>query len=168
MCRPRVKAETSQIHRPDEMGKICDDQCPRLGAVGRLHDGGVQPFGRAVGNALLEEVRAVSAVGEALQQHRPIAHLAHDCIANREVVLHEIELGIAAGCEEDLVGAGDRDGSPGHRDLHWFAHDSNRIPSRQLPSGAWGRYGSKLRCRAPLFPSTSLPATASWPASSCC
>ena len=46
------------------------------------------------------------------------------------------------------------DGAPGDRDLHWIAHNSNRIRSRQLPSGAWGRRWSKLRCRARSSPST--------------
>ena len=62
----------------------------------------LQPVGRAVGNALLEEVRALRAVGKPLQQDRAIEHLTHHGVADRQVVVDEIELGLASLREERL------------------------------------------------------------------
>ena len=66
-----------------------------------------QPVGRASGHALLEERRPVGAVREALHQGRSAAHRAHQRLGDAQVVVDEVELGLAALREEDLVGAGD-------------------------------------------------------------
>ena len=114
---PRVEAEAAQVDSPHQVGEIGNHEGPRLRAVGGLHDGRVQPLRCPVGDSLLEEVRAAGAVGEPLQQHRTIAHLAHDGCLHGEVVVDQIELGVAAGGEEDLVGTGDGDRAPGRREI---------------------------------------------------
>ena len=132
-----------------------------VGAVGRLTIVVCSHSGAPSGIRFWKNFEPCGAVGEALQQHRPVAHRPHHRVADRHVVVDEIELGVAAGREEDLVGAGDRERPPGDRDLaRAIAHNSNRIRSRQLPSGEWGRRWSRLRCRARSSRSTSPQVTA--------
>ena len=59
----------------------------------------------------------VGAVREPLHEHRPSAHRAHQRFFDREVVLDEVELGLAALGEHHLVRAGDADGTPGDVEL---------------------------------------------------
>ena len=76
---------------------------------GVLTIGRAQPRRRVVGHALLEERVAARAVREALHQHGPSAHRAHDRLGDREVVVDEVELGLAPLLEEHLARARDAD-----------------------------------------------------------
>ena len=68
----------------------------------------VEPGRRRLGHPLLEERLAAGAVGEALEQHRPVADRLDQGLLDGQVVVDEVELGLAAGAEEHLVRVGDR------------------------------------------------------------
>src|SRR6202043_3056313 len=70
--------------------------------VGRADDGGLEPVGTGVGDALLEERRPARPIGEALEQHRAPAHRAEQRLLDGLVVVNEIKLGLAPLVEIDL------------------------------------------------------------------
>ncbi len=104
---PHVEAEAAEVHRPRDVREVGDHERARRRAVRRADDLGREPVGRVVGHALLEERLALGAVRVALHEHRPAAHRAHHRLRHREVVVDEIELGLAALGEEHLARAGD-------------------------------------------------------------
>ena len=100
---PDVEAEASKVDRPHDVGEVGGDESARGGAVRGAHDRGPQPVRRAVRDPLLEERRARGPVGEPLQQHRPAAHGRQERLADAEVVVDEVELGLAPLGEEHLA-----------------------------------------------------------------
>ena len=105
--RPRMKPEATHVHRPRNVRKIRRHHRVRRGSVGRRHDCLLQPLGRMIGNALLIKRLSRSTIGKPLQQHRPPAHRAHQRLGHGEVVVDEVEFGLAAFREEHLVRTGD-------------------------------------------------------------
>ena len=57
---PRMESETAEVGGPQHVGDVGHHDRPRGGAVRRRHDRRLQPVRGAVGNPLLEEVRAGS------------------------------------------------------------------------------------------------------------
>ena len=74
--RPHVEPEAAEVHRPHEVREVGGDQRARRRAVRRADDRRLEPLGRVVGHALLEERRARRAVREPLHEHRPALHRA--------------------------------------------------------------------------------------------
>ena len=105
--RPHVEADATEVHRPHHVREVGRDHRVRRGAVRCAHDRRLEPFGGVLRYPLLEERRAFGTVREALHEHRPPAHGPHERLTDAHVVLDEIELGLTAFREEDLVGAGD-------------------------------------------------------------
>ena len=65
--------------------------------------------GAVSGTRFWKNDRPRRAVGEALHEHRTAAHGAQQRLADAQVVLDEITLGLAALGEEHLAGAGEAD-----------------------------------------------------------
>ena len=67
--------------------------------------------GRLLGHALLVDRLALGAARVPLQLRRPLVERAHDPVADREVVLDEVELRLLPLAEVDLVGIRHLDGA---------------------------------------------------------
>ena len=65
---PKVESQAAEVHRPQHVGDILDDQRVRCRAIRRLHDGRCQPARRIVGHALLEKGASPRTVREALEE----------------------------------------------------------------------------------------------------
>ena len=76
-----------------------------------VHAHRLDPVGRAAGEALLVHLLAGDAGGEAVQHARPVPQRPHRPVGDGDVVLREVELGLAAGREVDAVGVGDPHGA---------------------------------------------------------
>ena len=117
------------------------------------------------------------AVGEALQQRRPIADRAHERLADGDVVAGEVELGLAVLREHHLARAGDRDRATARVQLQGWRFRCHprgryRVASVETPEG---RVSTRLRAgwsietrwhprpRTPL-PSARRPARCAGPA----
>ena len=100
---PDVEAQAGEVDRPGDVRDVGRHQRSRGRAVDGLDRRRLQPLRRAVGHALLEERRPAGSLGEALHQHRPAAHRAHERLAHRRVVADEVELRLAALAEEHLA-----------------------------------------------------------------
>ena len=110
--RPQMEAEAREVDRPHDVRDVREDERARRRSVGRADDRRVQPLGRVLGDALLEEGAALRAVRKALHQSRPPACGAHQRLGDGQVVAHEVELRLATFREQDLVRARDDDASP--------------------------------------------------------
>jgi hypothetical protein len=88
-------------------------------APAREGDGrALHPRGYAPGrDALLEEHLALDAVREALEGGRAVVEGAHDPVADRQVVLEDVPLGVTPLREDDLVRAAQPDRAAGDLDL---------------------------------------------------
>ena len=93
--------------RPHHGGELGDAQLVG-GASGREADlGGLDPLGRALRQPLLVDLLAADALGIAVQHARPLAQRPHDPVAHRQVVLDQVELGLATRREVHAVGVAD-------------------------------------------------------------
>ena len=124
--RPRVQVEAPEVHRPHEVGDVDRAQLVGGAAARERDPHGLQPLGALLGHPLLEERLAERAVGEALQHGRALEDAAQGALADGEVVVDEVELGLAAGREEDLVRIGDPHRGPVHVD---FDRGSRHAPT---------------------------------------
>ncbi len=102
--RPNVEAEAPEIDGPRDVREISGHERSRRGPVRRADDRRLEPLGRVVGYALLEERVAARAVREPLHQYRPAADRARDRLGNRQVIADEVELGLAPLREQHLPG----------------------------------------------------------------
>jgi len=114
---PHVQADAAEVHGPHDVGDVGRNQRLRGRAVGRLHGGGLQPVGRVLGHALLEERRSAGPVRVALHQHRAATEGTHQRLLDRQVVVGEIELGLATLREERLRRIRQDERAAGRRDL---------------------------------------------------
>jgi hypothetical protein len=108
--RPGMEVERREIDRPDHVRELGDAQLVGV-AAGREGDARrLDPVRPLLGHALLVDRLALGAVRVPLQLRRPLVEGPDDAVADRHVVLGEVELRLAAGREEDLVGVRDLDG----------------------------------------------------------
>ena len=134
---PRVELDRRHLHRPHDRGELGDAQLVGR-APGREADlGRLDPVRRALGQPLLVDLLAVDALGIAVQHARPLAQRADDAVPDRQVVVDEVELGLAARREVHPVGIAD-------------AHGARRRPRAPPPVRACTRrYRDRdLRCTA--------------------
>ena len=106
--RVRVEVDAAEVVDPGQAGRVVDDDLvggpPRREGQGRRPD----ELGDVLGCPLLEERLAGRAIDEALERHRPPAGAAQRPIRDRDVVLDEVELGVARLREVDLARVRDR------------------------------------------------------------
>ena len=130
-----MKTQAGQVYGPDDVGHVGENERAGGGPVRRADDRGLQPLGRSLRNALLEERAALRAVREALHEGGPPAHSAHERLRDGEVVAQQVELRLRALREENLAWARNSDASP--RDLEHVVlrHRRNRIRSQGARAG---------------------------------
>jgi hypothetical protein len=107
---PRVELDGRHLHRPGHVRDLGDAQFVGGPVVAReLHPHGLHPVRSAVRQPLLVHLLAGHAVGEPVQHARPLPQRAHDPVSDRQVVLHQVELGLAARREVHPVRIRDPD-----------------------------------------------------------
>ena len=158
---PDVEAEAGEVDRPRDVGEVGGHERPRRRAVDGLHRRRLEPVGRVVGDALLEEVLLADAVREALHQHGPAAHRAHQRLLDRRVVAHEVELRDPGVREQQLARAGDPHLAPGQLEhLGFAAGHGHTLTAR---TGAATARASAASAPARLGPRARRAASTPWP-----
>ena len=107
--RVRVQVDAAEVDDPDELRGVAQHDLVGGPPGGKAQLDRLDPVGPRLRRALLEEEVAVGAVHEALERHRTAAGAAQRAVGHGQVVVDQVELGVAALGEEDLVGVGDRD-----------------------------------------------------------
>ena len=107
--RPRVEVQRAEVRRPDHVGELGDAELVGVPPGGEGDPGGLDPLGTLLGDALLVDRLALGPVRVALELGRPLVEGAHDPVPDREVVVDEVELRLAARREVHLVRVGDLD-----------------------------------------------------------
>ena len=114
--RVRVEVDAAEVGDPGEPGGVVDDDLVG-GPPGREGQRrGPDELGQVLRRPLLEERLAGGAVDEALERHRPAAGAAQRALGDRQVVLDEVELGVARLREVDLARVRDRHLAPVDRE----------------------------------------------------
>src|SRR5439155_5324506 len=111
--RMRIEVDASQVDDPGQLRGVADHDLFRGPARGKGELDGLDPLGARRRGALLKEGLAFGSVDEALEGHGASANATQRSLGDRQVIADQIELGVAAPREEDLVGIADRDGTPG-------------------------------------------------------
>ena len=110
--RMRVEVEAAEVRDPGQRRRIAQHDL-LSGPAGRERERDrVDPLRSLVRGALLEEELARRAVDETLERHRPPASATQRALGDREVVAHEVHLGVPGSGPVDLVGVGDLDLAP--------------------------------------------------------
>ncbi len=103
--RPRVEDDRAHLRRPGHVGEVGRAQLVGRAPAGELDLRGLDPRRHAAGrDPLLEEHLPLDALGEALQGGRPVPQRAQDAVADGEVVLEDVALGVTLLREETLSG----------------------------------------------------------------
>jgi hypothetical protein len=123
--RPDVEPEAGQVDRPDHVRHVGEHQRAAGRPVRGAHDRRLQPLRRIRRHSLLEERASLCAVREPLHEGRPPAGRPQQGLGDGEVVAHQVELGLAALREEDLVRARDRQIASGNLDHAVLRHRAN-------------------------------------------
>jgi hypothetical protein len=121
--RPRVEGDRAHVRGPGDDGELGGADLVRMAARGELDPRGLHVLRRSARDPLLEEgVAAALLAGRhddarvhplrpALERGRPQRERAHDAVADRDVVLDDVELGdrgrVLRAREDHAVGAGD-------------------------------------------------------------
>jgi hypothetical protein len=107
--RPGVEGDRPHLRGPGDDRELGRADLVGVAAGGEVDPRGLHPVGRALGHPLLEEGVAaaflpgrdddarVDALRPALERRRPVGDRPHDPLADREVVLDEVELGVLRG-----------------------------------------------------------------------
>ncbi len=101
--RPGVEVDHPEVHRPDQMGGVVGAKLAGAAAAWEVDGGGLKPLRRPLRHPLLEEELAARPVDESLQRRRPLAQVHQGRVGGLDVVVGEVELGVARFGEEDLV-----------------------------------------------------------------
>ena len=139
LAGPDVEPQTAHVHGPEDVGEVGGDEGARGRPVGGGDDCRLQPLRPALGNTLLEERRATGAVGKPLQEHRPPTHGGEQRGLHRLVEAHQVELGVAALVEEDLLGMTDGEVVTARLNSDAVAawHGDDRTPSLRADAAVW-------------------------------
>ena len=116
--RVRIEVDAAQVDRPRQPGGVMDDRFGGRGAGRVAQLGDVHPVRPFRGRPLLEYGLLGDALDEAFQNHRPAGHTAQRPVGDRQVITHQVELGVRAGTrvggEDHFVRMGDGDLASGH------------------------------------------------------
>ena len=108
---PRVEIQAAEVDRPDEVGHVDRTQLPRAPAAGEGHRHRLHPVGERLGDALLVEKLAARAVGVPLEHGWSLANAAERPWTDGQVVLNQVQLGLAPCGEKHLLRIGHADGA---------------------------------------------------------
>src|SRR5262249_53092829 len=133
--RPDVKAEAGQVHRPDDVRHVGEDERTRGRPVRRADDRRLEPLRRRVGNALLEERAPLCPVRAALHERRPPARSAHERLGSprrRQSSRSRYPTALSGSCGRSRSGPWSREQSRSPRGglLHVLPSPARRHPRR--------------------------------------
>src|SRR5206468_1192579 len=106
---PRAELERGEVRSPDDMRELGDAQLVRVASRGEGHAGRLDPVRPLVRHALLPDDLAAGARRLPFQLAGALVERVDDPVADRDEVLDEVELGLPAGREVDLVRVRDLD-----------------------------------------------------------
>src|SRR5215203_4954158 len=115
--RVRIEVEATQIHDPCQLCRVAEHDLVGGPARWERELDCLYPFWPVVGRALLKEGLLVGAVDEALEGHRPATGAAQRAVRDRQVVIDQIDLGVAGLRKEDLFRVAYRDRAAGDLEL---------------------------------------------------
>src|SRR4029077_2410330 len=116
--RPGMEVDRGEIRGPCDLRRRGDAELVRR-PPGRERDGRrLDPVGPVLRHALLVDRLSLGSVRVTLELRRALVQHAHDALPDRKVVADEVELRLAAGAEEDLVGIRHLDGARADFELH--------------------------------------------------
>src|SRR6185436_9970764 len=147
--RVRVQLEAGEVRHPGERRGIARHHLVGRAARGEAQLDHLDPLGAHLRRALLIEELAVDPVRVAHQHVGPAAGAAQGALRYREVVAHEVELGVLRLRKENLGGIRDRDlAAADLQDLALRAGGARRLRRRIL----WGSWWSARACtRSPAI-----------------
>ena len=120
---PGVELHGRHLHGPDHVGDAGDAQLVGGAVVaGEVHAHRAHPVRRALGQALLVDLLAVDAGGEAVHHAGPVAQRPDDAVGDGEVVVGEIEFRFSARREVHPVGVRQAHGPAVDLDLRGLGH----------------------------------------------
>ncbi len=105
--RPGVPVDHAEVDPPHEVGGVVDHELAGGATAGELDDRGLQPLGRVIGDALLEEGLAGNAVDPALHHGGALAQVHEHGLGALDVVADQVELGEAGLGKVELGRTGD-------------------------------------------------------------
>ena len=114
---PGMEVERAEVRRPHHLRDLAHAQRVGVPPGGERHAHGLDPIRAMLGYALLVDRLGLGAVRVALEVRRPVAERPDDAVADRAVVLDEVELRLLARPEVDLVGVGHPDDPSLHVEL---------------------------------------------------
>src|SRR5262249_39487691 len=103
---PGVEVDGAEIRRPRDLGDLGDAELVRVAARRERDARRLDPVRTLLGHALLVDRLALDPAGEAPQLRRPLVQRTHDPLLDGKVVADEVELGVPAAGEVDLVRIG--------------------------------------------------------------
>src|SRR5581483_3565145 len=109
--RPRAELERREVRCPGDVRGLGDAQLVGVPAGRERHARRLDPLRPLLGHALLPDDLAADALGLPLQLARPLVQRAHDAVADRDEVVDEVELRLAARREVHLVRVRHLDGA---------------------------------------------------------
>ena len=98
-----MEVEGAKVRCPGHVRQLGHAELVRVPSGRERHPGGLDPLGPLLGHALLIDRLSFGAVRMALQLCRTLVQRPHDAVADREVVLDEVELRFPTRAKEDLV-----------------------------------------------------------------
>src|SRR5665213_1599308 len=104
---PGVEDDGPQVGGPGNGRHLGHAQLVGVATRRKRDTGGLEPLGVVLRDPLLVDRLALDAVGESLQRARPLEERMHDARTYRQVVVDQVELGLATTGEVDLLGVGD-------------------------------------------------------------
>ena len=146
--RPRAELERREIRRPDDVRELGDAQLVGVAAARERDARRLDPVRPLLRNALLPDHLAADAFRLPLQLAGPLAQRVDDPVADRDEVLDEVELRLAARRKVDLVGVRHLDDAAADVELHEWRRHGGRDTMARLAEG-W-QSGRMRRSRKPL------------------
>ena len=103
-CVQRVELDAAQVGDVEQSGGVVDREVVDLALlrIVALDHASSEPVRRVRGRRLLVEGLAVDAVGHPLHRERMVGQVRHDQLADVEVVVQQVALGVALVGPEDL------------------------------------------------------------------
>ena len=105
--RPRVEDHRAEVRGPGDRRDLGHAQLVGVAARRERDARGLEPLGMVLRHPLLVDRLALDAVRKSLQRAWPLEQRTHDARAYRQVVVDQVELGLASLREVDLLGVGD-------------------------------------------------------------
>ena len=158
-----VQLQAGQVGEPGQRRRVAGHDFVRAATGGEPEGDDLDPRRAGGRRALLVEELLADAVGIAHQHVGPAARAAERAFGDRDVVVHQVELGVLRGGEEDLLGIGYGDLAAGDHDDLVVASVLllEALRALVISNGASARWswGARRAVEATRSPGASGPAT---------